>query len=248
MEPGQDREARVGRAVVDENDLDRLSPWFECGRDLVVQLLERALLVEQRNDDRDHDTEGIGLSGRCLQRGWTTTTPSGTGGAALSSRATGRRLRQERQLDQVVRRRRGGDRERDGGTATNVSPAPRTPNAARIGKRARGTARTRCVRGRPSARPRAPAPPDSSCRAPAGRALRRTALPPGAGLRTATASSRRRSARRREPATSSSRCGTLRCRPGASGEKEREQAAGQNRHRARVDAELDSLGRCARGQ
>jgi hypothetical protein len=35
--------------------------------DLVVQRLERMLLVEQGDDDRDHLGEGIGGPGRCLQ-------------------------------------------------------------------------------------------------------------------------------------------------------------------------------------
>jgi hypothetical protein len=46
--------ARVRRAVVDEDDLERLSARLERRGDLAVQLLERALLVQQGDDDGDH--------------------------------------------------------------------------------------------------------------------------------------------------------------------------------------------------
>ena len=90
---GEDRDAAVGRAVVDEDDLERLVPRLERGRDLGVELLERALLVEQGNDDRDHDSEGIGVSGRRLQRGCATTTTSGVGTRRGSDSGAERDLR-----------------------------------------------------------------------------------------------------------------------------------------------------------
>ncbi len=68
VEPREDGHAAVGRAVVDEDDLEVVAVRLECGGDLARTALERALLVEQGNDDRDHVREGIGLPGRRLQR------------------------------------------------------------------------------------------------------------------------------------------------------------------------------------
>ena len=68
IEPREHLHAAVGRAVVDEDDLERLASRLERSRDLAVELLKRALLVEQGNDDGDHFAEGIGLRGRHLQR------------------------------------------------------------------------------------------------------------------------------------------------------------------------------------
>ena len=56
-------EAAVRRAVVDEDHLELLVEGLERGRDLVVERLERVLLVEQRDDDGDHVGEGIGRGG-----------------------------------------------------------------------------------------------------------------------------------------------------------------------------------------
>jgi hypothetical protein len=47
--------APVGRAVVHVHDLPLLAPRLEGRGDLRVQLLERVLLVEEGDDDRDHD-------------------------------------------------------------------------------------------------------------------------------------------------------------------------------------------------
>ena len=67
VQPCEDGEAPVRRAVVDEDDLELVVDGLEGVRDLVVERLERLLLVEQGNDDRDHLGEGIGGPGRCLQ-------------------------------------------------------------------------------------------------------------------------------------------------------------------------------------
>ena len=56
VQPGEDGHASVGRAVVDEDDLEVIAPRLERRGDLRVQRLERMLLVEQGNDDRDHVT------------------------------------------------------------------------------------------------------------------------------------------------------------------------------------------------
>ena len=56
VQPGEDGHASVRRAVVDEDDLELVAPRLECRGDLGVQRLERVLLVEQGNDDRDHVT------------------------------------------------------------------------------------------------------------------------------------------------------------------------------------------------
>ena len=243
MEPGQDREARVGRAVVDEDDLEQLSPWLECGRDLVVQLLERALLVEQRKRrprsrhggyrplrsvssarlDDDHS----------VRHRWRSTAPHVRPDGACAAGTAAR---------PGVRRRRGGDRERDrrdghecqpGSQDARMPPRSGVPEVQPVGDPRKTIGATEA---------RATGLVLSSLQ---DEHLRRTALPPGAGLRTATASSTISATKRARRARAAA---DLRCRPGASGEKECEQAAGQNRHRARVDAELDSLGRCARGQ
>ena len=54
VQTGQHGAAPVGRAVVDEDDLERLPSRLECRSDLTVELLERGFLVEQRDDDGDH--------------------------------------------------------------------------------------------------------------------------------------------------------------------------------------------------
>jgi len=54
VETAQDGKAPVGRAVVDVDDLERLVVRLERCRYLPVELLDRVLLVVQRNDDRDH--------------------------------------------------------------------------------------------------------------------------------------------------------------------------------------------------
>src|SRR5206468_9110894 len=48
-------------------DFELVRPLLERCGDLGIQRLERVLLVEQRYDDRDHGTEGIGPPGRPLQ-------------------------------------------------------------------------------------------------------------------------------------------------------------------------------------
>ncbi len=58
------------RAVVDEDDLELVASRLERRGDLRVERLERTLLVEQGNDDRDHVMEGIGVEGRHLQRAY----------------------------------------------------------------------------------------------------------------------------------------------------------------------------------
>ena len=47
-------ERPIGRAVVDEDDLPRLSEWLKRRRELVVQECDAALLVVHRDDHRDH--------------------------------------------------------------------------------------------------------------------------------------------------------------------------------------------------
>ena len=69
VELGEHAGAAVGRAVVDEDHLERLVPGFECGGDLPVELLQRVLLVEERDDDRDH--------ARRVQRGEVGVSPVG---------------------------------------------------------------------------------------------------------------------------------------------------------------------------
>jgi hypothetical protein len=54
MESLERGHAPVGRPVVHEDDLERLALRLECVRDLAIQRIERLLLVEQRDDDRDH--------------------------------------------------------------------------------------------------------------------------------------------------------------------------------------------------
>ena len=48
--------AAVRRAVVDEDHLELVLPRLQGCSDLCVERLERVLLVEQGNDDRDHVT------------------------------------------------------------------------------------------------------------------------------------------------------------------------------------------------
>jgi hypothetical protein len=48
------RERPVRRAVVDEDDLPKLSEWLERRRELLVQESDAALLVVHRDDHRDH--------------------------------------------------------------------------------------------------------------------------------------------------------------------------------------------------
>ena len=55
VQAGQRAERAVGRAVVDEDRLPRASVAGEGGRELVVEERDAALLVVDRDDDRDHD-------------------------------------------------------------------------------------------------------------------------------------------------------------------------------------------------
>ena len=131
------RDAAVGRAVVDEDDLERLVAWLERGRDLAVELLERALLVEQRERRRRSrhgrvSASQVGVFTARLQRAPTTmiAPPASVVGtyqlacmrienARASFTGTSRRP-ERRDAEPLIRadvpgRRRNGDSERERG-------------------------------------------------------------------------------------------------------------------------------------